>query len=410
MATKTPSANETSGDEENLEQLELLIKEEEDKKSQQPSEPAVTRQSLFFFLLLVGQSICNQIFFKLSQRGGEYKYNTMSAMVVVEAVKLSITLSQLMLDKGNVEACITTFKGVNKRVYLAYILLAISYAAYNQTVFYVMKLVDPGTFSLFKCLGPGVVALLNFIAYQKKLSQAQVMCIVIQMFGIVPVTASPNSETGKVQFVYGVKSIFIMTGIIFFGSFNTVYNASVVKNESGNYPMSVQNSILYSLGCFFNLLFYFVSRKPGDASFFYGYGNVNVGVLLFLHSTAGITVSIVYKYGDAVLKTLAQPVVLATLLFLSKVLFDTPLDLIKISAAGTVIVSTMLYMKLPPPPPENNASTESQKGHSSLSCSESQESVISQIFKSNVKRWGLVLVLVFVLINNLHITESKVER
>ena len=208
MATKRPSSDESSGDEENLEQLELLIKEDEDK-SQQPSEPsppppapkaAVTGQSLFFFLLLVGQSICTQTFFKLSQRGGEYKYNTMSAMAVVEAVKLSITLSQLMLDKrGNIEACITTFKGVNKRVYLAYIFLAISYALYNQTIFYVMRLVDPGTFSLFKSLGPGVVALLNLIAYGKKLTQAQVMCIMIQMFGIIPVTASPNSETGKVS-------------------------------------------------------------------------------------------------------------------------------------------------------------------------------------------------------------------
>ena len=117
--------------------------------------------------------------------------------------------------------------------------------------------------------------------------------------------------------------------------------------------MSVQNSILYSLGCFFNLLFYFVSRKSGDTSFFYGYDNPAVGVLLFLNSTAGITISMVYKYGDAVLKTLAQPVVSAMLLFLSNFLFDMPLDIIKISGAGTVIVSTMLYMQLPAP--ENDA-------------------------------------------------------
>lgn len=124
----------------------------------------------------------------------------MSAMAVVEAIKLSITLCQLMLaNHGNIVACITTFKGVNKRVYLAYSFLAISYAAYNQIIFHIMKLVDPGTLSLFKSLGPGVVALLNFIAYQRKLSQAQVMCIMIQTFSIVPVTASLNSETGKVS-------------------------------------------------------------------------------------------------------------------------------------------------------------------------------------------------------------------
>ena len=139
----------------------------------------------------------------------------------------------------------------------------------------------------------------------------------------------------------------------------------MVKEECGRHPISVQNSILYSLGCFFNLLFYFVSRKSGDTSFFYGYDNPAVGVLLFLNSTAGITISMVYKYGDAVLKTLAQPLVSAMLLFLSNCLFDMPLDIIKISGAGTVIVSTMLYMQLPAP--ENDALPESQRENSSLS-------------------------------------------
>lgn len=160
--------------------------------------------------------------------------------------------------------------------------------------------------------------------------------------------------------------------------------------------MSVQNSILYSLGCFFNLLFYFVSRKSGDTSFFYGYDNPAVGVLLFLNSTAGITISMVYKYGDAVLKTLAQPVVSAMLLFLSNFLFDMPLDIIKISGAGTVIVSTMLYMQLPAP--ENDALPESQRENSSLSLrirplTSSQDSLFSWIFKSKVIRGGLVLLL-----------------
>jgi len=276
-----------------------------------------------------------------------------SAVAVSEGIKLGITLTQLMMDnRGNLKECVHAFKGVAKHVYFAYLLLAISYAIYNQTIFYVMKLVDPGTFSLFKSLGPCVVALLDFIAYRKTLTQAQVFCLMIQIFGIIPVTATPNPETGKVQFVYGVKSVIVMTAIIVFAGFNTVYNAGVVKKESANYPMNVMNSILYSAGCLFNLMLYFANKRPGDESFFYGYDNINVLVLLFLNSTVGITISMVYKYGDAVLKTISQPVVSATLLFLSNILFDTPLDIIKISGAGTVILSTMLYMKLPPP--QNN--------------------------------------------------------
>ena len=73
-------------------------------------------------------------------------------------------------------------------------------------------------------------------------------------------------------------------------------------------------------------------------------------MLLILNSTIGVTISMVYKYGDAILKTLCQPVVSSILLFLSKMLFDVPVDLIKISGAGSVIISTLLYLKLPSPP------------------------------------------------------------
>lgn len=108
------------------------------------------------------------------------------------------------------------------------------------------------------------------------------------------------------------------------------------------------------------MLFYLFSMSPSDESFFFGYNNINVIVLLFLNSTIGITISFVYKHGDAVLKTLSQPVVSAVLLFLSNILFDAPLDIIKISGAGSVIISTMLYLKLPPPEETNVSNTTSR--------------------------------------------------
>merc|ERR1711971_37437 len=154
---------------------------------------------------------------------------------------------------------------------------------------------------------------------------------------------------GNVDFTYGARSVVMMTSTVLFGAFNTVYNAAVVKKESANYPMNVQNSILYCAGCCINLLSYWINKGPGDKDFFYGYHGISVFVLLFLHSTVGITISMVYKYGDAILKTLSQPLVSAILVFLSYFFFDAPLDIIKLSGAVTVIVSTMLYLKLPPP-------------------------------------------------------------
>lgn len=275
-------------------------------------------------------------------------------MFIVELFKLCISLAQLRFSNGSLSGVITSFQGIKKSIYAAYIFLALSYAAYNQLIFYVMRLVDPGTFALFKSLMPGIVAALNLVAFGKRLTMAQFYCILIQIFGIIPVTASTNPETGKIDFTYGVASIIVLTCTITFAAFNTVYNASVIKKESANYPVAVQNSILYCGGCIFNLAFYFLSMKADDKPFFYGYDNINVVVLLFLNSTIGITISFVYKHGDAVLKTLSQPVVSAVLLFISKVLFDAPLDIIKISGAGSVIFSTMLYLKLPSAPEKSN--------------------------------------------------------
>ncbi len=57
-------------------------------------------KSVFFFVILVAQSTGTQLFYKLSQRGGKYEYNTMSAMAVVEAGKLAITIGQTLLANG----------------------------------------------------------------------------------------------------------------------------------------------------------------------------------------------------------------------------------------------------------------------------------------------------------------------
>lgn len=359
------------------EEAQHLLRNNEEEASKQlvkgmPPVTAVAGKNLFFFVLLVGQSICTQMFFKLSQRGGKYEYNTMSAMAVIEGIKLTISLGQLIIvdQRGNLAGCKAVFRNVHKRVYMTYIFLAFSYAAYNQIVFYVMRLVDPGTFSLFKSLTPAAVGFLNFVSFDKTLTQAQVLCIVIQIFGIVPVVASASGESGKVQFTYGAESIVIMTATILFGSFNTVYNASVVKKESSNYPVHVQNSILYCAGFVINLFLYWASKPmathddDGDGnnatkSFFYGYDNINVIVLLILQATVGVTISMVYKYGDAVLKTLSQPMVSSILVILSYFIFNSPLDIVKLSGAGTVIAATMLYLKLPSPAPIVAATTTS---------------------------------------------------
>lgn len=304
-------------------------------------------QKLFYFILLIAVSVCNTAVFKLSQNGGEYQYNTISAMVVVESIKLCISFGQcLYANGGDLESSTRNIRETPTRTVRAYAFLALSYAGYNQLIFAALKDVDPGTFSLFKSLIPAVVGLMNWVSFGHTMSKLQMLCLTIQMLGIVPVIMTKDL-VGKSVAAYSKNSILVMISIIVYGSFNTVYNAAVVKKESESVPVYVQNSVLYGAGSVLNCLFYFCTKTPERSHFFFGYNNIGVIMLLCLNSTAGIIISFVYKYGDAVLKTLAQPMSSSLLVFISYFFFDLPLDIVKASGAGVVILSTFLFIELP---------------------------------------------------------------
>jgi hypothetical protein len=222
-----------------------------------------------------------------------------------------------------------------------------------------MRVAEPGTFSLLKSFTPAIVSVMNCSLFGEALTQHQWYCVMIQIFGIIPVIISRNSST---QFGYDPIHLGLMFFVIAMGSINTVYNAKVIKEL--NLPIGVQNSILYSFGAATNFIFYVYSHfnhvtdadaetdsdAPNRQGFFYGYGNPGVILLLVLNSFVGIAITVIYKYGDAVLKTLSGPLCSAILVYISYVFFGMELDIVKASGAAVVVIDTLLYLKLPSAP------------------------------------------------------------
>ena len=317
-------------------------------------------QKLFFFLL-VSVSVCNTVFFKISQKDGDYQYNTISAMVVVESLKLCISFCQcLYANDGDVKCSLYAIRETPTQVVRAYVCLALSYAGYNQLIFATLKDFDPGTFSLFKSLIPAVVGLINWVCFGRILSKSQMLCLAVQMLGIISVVMTRDLD-GKRVATYGQRSNLFMLSVIVYGSVNTVYNAAVVKKESKSVPVYVQNTVLYGAGSISNFLLYLFTNTPERSNFFSGYNQIGVIMLLLLNSTTGVIISFVYKYGDAVLKTLAQPISSSLLVFISYVFFDLSLDIVKASGAGVVILSTLLYIDLPPQNSNEDSTTSSER-------------------------------------------------
>lgn len=385
--TNRSSAKDIESSIEERESLTLTSKPDPDetvspsysRRPERPERSSLTQAAtrIISFVVLVTLSVGTQTFFKLSQRGGKYEYNTVSAMTVVEGIKLTIAVSQLMYEqKWSVDACKQLFVGVTKNVYFAYLFLAVSYAGYNQLIFAVMKIADPGTFSLFKSLTPAIVSLMNWAAFGSWLTRAQFYCLFIQIFGIIPIAVS-SSSGGDSKLQFGLDGLLLMIFTLALGSFNTVYNAATIKDQSAKHPVQVQNAILYSFGFITNLFVFFFTMKPDDNSFFYGYNHASVIILLFLNSTVGVTISFVYKFGDAVLKTLSQPMSSSILVFISYLFFSMPLDIVKAAGAGVVVISTLLYLELPmPPKKEELLSNEKENNGDSRRCANIRLAVV----------------------------------
>jgi drug/metabolite transporter (DMT)-like permease len=301
------------------------------------------------FFALVALAVMTQTAYKLSQREGNYEYNTMSAMCVVEFIKLGMSVFHQYKDSNQDWSKVRdAARGIPHRVIVAYALLALSYAVYNQLIFVIMFDAEPGTFALLKSFTPVIVSFLNWLLYGHVLTTLQIFAMVIQFFGIIPVVLSKNDDTDcSIRLSYDPQAILVMIFAVSMASLNTVYNATMIKKESA--PVAVQNMVLYSFGVLSNFLFYCLFSRS-DRHFFYGYNQMGVIFLLLSNSLVGISITMIYKYGDAVLKTLTAPLAASILVFLSHFFFGMPLDLINASGAAVVVLATLLYLKLPSSP------------------------------------------------------------
>lgn len=329
----------------------------EGKKQELVHYRCISSAKILAFIANVFLAITTQVTFKLSQnRHGAYEYNTMSAMTVAECMKLIISVVHHMTaDKAldmQVSGIAQELLQVDLTVYQTYFLMAVSYAVYNQLVFAVMVVAEPGTFSLLKSFTPAIVSIINCIfGYGNVLTYQQFYAVLIQVFGIITVIGT-SAGAGSFQSQYDLNEVLLLLITVAMGSINTVYNAKVVKELS--LSITLQNMILYLFGAITNFCFYLIFSTPDTGGFFHGYHNCFVILLLLLNSFLGIAITALYKYGDATLKTLSGPLSSSILVYISYLCFDMTLDIVKAAGAAVVVIDTLLYLSLPSSGSESN--------------------------------------------------------
>jgi drug/metabolite transporter (DMT)-like permease len=188
-----------------------------------------------------------------------------------------------------------------------------------------------------------LTAIVLWAVYSESINRLQWVCIILTVAGLV-VVLSPHEDhddsDGHVSkgTSTGAYLMFISCVIT---AFTSVVNSKLIQHSPNS--LNFQNMMLYSQGFVMNLIAYKLDLTPSKHvdSYFAGYDNVMVLMVLLSQSLMGIAITLVFKYGGAIVKSLSVAAQSAILAVLDIVLFGLPWN--ASSVAGTIVVLTASY-------------------------------------------------------------------
>lgn len=205
------------------------------------------------------------------------------------------------------------FPSVSGKEVISWSLLALCYTINNQLSFWLLIYMGPGQLSLGKSFSPMLTAVLLWQLYADYINSVQWGCLILTVAGLInvlytepekdsnPAAVGQDVEYAKGDLLLSISLLFISCMIT---ALSSVFNARLL--QKGKYPLHVQNMLLYSQGFLLSFCAYWIGFTPSKIDgFFTGYGNINVICVLVSQSLMGIAISFAYKYGGAIVKTLA---------------------------------------------------------------------------------------------------------
>eukprot|EP00301_Raphidiophrys_heterophryoidea_P007748 c12960_g1_i1.p1 GENE.c12960_g1_i1~~c12960_g1_i1.p1 ORF type:complete len:724 (+),score=146.78 c12960_g1_i1:84-2255(+) len=288
-----------------------------------------TSQLLSFFALVAIQG-SHVLFFKLSQKAGKYSYNTASAIAITEAFKFFVSAAILLSFRPTERKAYT----VNLNQFLCYLFLAACYCVNNQLTFWLLADLGPGQLSLGKSIVPMLTAALLWAVYDEKINSLQWACVILTVAGLINVLQADSSVNVN-------SSLLVVSCLI--TALASVVNARILQKSTTS--IHVQNMLLYSMGFLMNLTAYHLQFTPSVSNlrFFEGFDNSFVWGVLVSQSLMGIAITFVYKYGGAIVKTLASAVQGALLFMIDVLLFGVTPSISALSGVVVTLTASYLY-------------------------------------------------------------------
>ena len=120
----------------------------------------------------------------------------------------------------------------------------------------------------------------------------------------------------------------------------------MLKSDNG-VSMHVINMLLYAFGFMMNGTSYIYIADP-ERHFFSGFDKSSTYSVLLCQSLFGVSISAVYKFSDATVKTFALSCATSILMVVNVLGFGSPFSLVAAMGCSTVFVATHLYVSNPP--------------------------------------------------------------
>lgn len=301
---------------------------------------------------------------KFTESGGKLDYNVSSAVLGTELIKLALAE---ILDRTWFRSAREAAPNSAQTPWKTYVLYALPsgiYALSNNLMIWDISLLGPSTFSLFSNLKIVTTTLLTSIVLSKNFTQIQWIGVfmVVLSFMVAKVdlfmdkaehlstTPGPSGETeaaSSARFITGLGVLLVLSTL---AASAGISNEWLLKNVDEDVPFMRKNAWTYQWGAAINLFFLvcsyfkFLLSDAEIPSLFQGY-SLPVFLLMLTNALMGISVSLILKYFDNIVKCFMGSLVVyftstCSYLFLGSASVNAPFIM------GMVIftMSSFLYM------------------------------------------------------------------
>lgn len=299
-------------------------------------------------VLLIAQNAAHTLLIRYSRGIRHDEYNISSVVVVVELVKM--LLSMFMIYIENPSRALERFSDLTVHSRPMSI-PALIYFVQKLLSFVGLQYLDSAVYAIVTQLKLLTTALFSVLILKTKLNPRKWRALLLLLVGVIlihlaAVAHNNSKQSSYSEFMVGLAACL---GIAVLSGFAGVYIEKALKapTEPTIWEMNYQLSLYGVVVAIISALT--VNRPSSDVSFFHGW-NLVTCLVVIVFSLGGILVALIGKYADMILKGFATGIAIIVTSLLNYLFFDGILNLQFGLGVTVVLISLFNYNERTAPP------------------------------------------------------------